>query len=167
MLLASAGSGEYGRELECAAGRCVTCCVHCQQGCLQGPPGCLCQPCHPHCSNPQASSAGEGEQGTGTEPSPRASTEARSASLDRPLADALAPLVVDDSDGSSASGGAAAATPFAAAAAAAWPSGGGSGDRSGGGGERRRGLFGFVQRLFGALGGKEATETLVRTASFR
>ena len=116
---------------------------------------------------PQASSASEGEQGTGTDPSPRASTERGSDGLDRPLADALAPLVVDDSEGALATAAAAAATPFAAAAAAAVGANGSAAERSGGGGERRRGLFGFVQRLFGALGGKEATETLVRTASFR
>ncbi|PRW44574.1 carbonic anhydrase [Chlorella sorokiniana] len=113
----------------------------------------------------EAFSTSEGEQGTGTVPSPRDSTELRNLSLDRPLADALAPLVVEDSDGTfaaAAAAGAAAATPFAAVGAAAGTNG--SAER---GGERRRGLFGFVQRLFGALGGKEATETLVRTASFR
>ncbi len=141
----------------------------------------------------QASSTSEGEPGTGTDPSPRTSTEQRSTGLDRPLADALAPLVVQDSGEGplAAAAAAAAATPFAAAAAvAATPfaaaaaaaaaatavvpgSGGLAAERSGGGGggagggDRRRGLFGFVSRLFGALGGKEATETLVRTASFR
>ncbi|KAI7835940.1 hypothetical protein COHA_010173 [Chlorella ohadii] len=138
----------------------------------------------------EASSTSEGEPGTGTDPSPITSTEHRSTSLDRPLADALAPLVAQDSsEGPLAAAATAAATPFAAAAAAAATpfaaaaaaaaavvpgSGGlaaersgGGGGAGGGGGDRRRGLFGFVSRLFGALGGKEATETLVRTASFR
>ena len=146
-------------------------------------------PTKPTALYPQASSASEGEPGTGTDPSPRTSTEHRSTSLDRPLADALAPLVVQDSgEGPFAAAAtpfaavaAAAATPLAAAAAAAAAAtavvpgsgglaaerSGGGGGGGGGGGERRRGLFGFVSRLFGALGGKEATETLVRTASFR
>lgn len=81
--------------------------------------------------------------------------------FDRPLAEALAPLTDGDP------------SPFAAAATAVGNSLahkrtgslGGAGDIGGGGG--RRGLFGFVQRLFGVLGGAEETEKLVRTASFR
>lgn len=93
----------------------------------------------------------------------------RHSSLDHPMADAVVPLVTEGSGGSA----------FAAAAAAPLRqrsssmddrperhgSGSGSSSRRGGGG--RGGLLGFVGRLFGALGGKEATEQLVRTASFR
>ena len=83
----------------------------------------------------------------GTDDSPLTSglhTECN-GSLDRPLADALAAIV----DGGSSSGGS------------------GTGTGTGTGTGPARAIRGYVQRLLGALGGKEATRTLVRTASFR
>ncbi|PSC69934.1 tRNA-splicing ligase-like protein [Micractinium conductrix] len=64
----------------------------------------------------------------------------------RPLAQALAPLT----DSTGGGGG-----------------GGGGGGKGGGGGARGPGLRGLVQRVVGLLGGREATEKLVHTASFR
>lgn len=92
----------------------------------------------------------------------RSGSEASAASSGRPLAEALAPLVADEGGG-----------PFAAAAvqrlkhARSSSIDGGSGGAEGGERGGRRRLLGFMGRLFGLLGGKEATETLVRTASFR